>query len=228
MNKVLIVLTNTTNYANTDEPTGLWLGEAAEFVDELNKENIEYDFVSPLGAFVPLDPRSMKYVDNSILKIYQDKEFQKAALANSKSVEQINANDYQVIYYTGGHGVMWDFTDNQKLHEVALNIYNNGGYISSVCHGVAGILNIKDENGEYLIKGKKITGFTKAEEIIAGKLSKVPFINKEEAIKRGANWQQKRFYSDYAIEDDQFITGQNPFSVRSVAKLVIDKIKTTT
>lgn len=155
MKKVLIVETNSNKYAGTNEATGLWLGESAEFVDELYKNNVEVDFVSPLGGFVPLDPRSMKYIDKDIMKIYSEEKFVQEGLINTKKPKDIDPNNYHAIYYTGGHGVMWDFPDNKEIQEIARIIYENNGYILSVCHGVAGLFNIKDSEGNFLISGKK-------------------------------------------------------------------------
>lgn len=224
MKKILLVLTNTTRYAGTQDPTGLWLGEAAEFVDEMNKAGIAVDYVSPKGGFVPLDPRSMKYTDSDIMTIYETDDFQQRALTNSLRPDQVDPADYAAIYYTGGHGVMWDFPDDPQLQQLARSIYDQGGYLTSVCHGIAGLLNIKDENGTYLIKGKQITGFTTMEEILAGKKSVVPFLNKEVSEAHGADFRKKRAYADYAIKDGRIITGQNPFSVRSVAKLLLKEL----
>lgn len=224
MKKILIVETNVTRYAKTKEPTGLWLGEAAEFIAEVKKAGFEVDYVSPLGGFVPLDPRSMKYVDKEIMEVYEDPTFVQKGLVNTLSPEEIDPKEYIAIYYTGGHGVMWDFPDNKPLQEIASVIYEQGGYVTSVCHGVAGLLNIKDQTGDYLIKGKKITGFTTTEEILAGKKSVVPFFNEQEVKKRGGLFQKKRFYKSYALQDERVITGQNPFSVKAVAKLLLKAI----
>lgn len=224
MKKVLVVETNISRYKGTTDPTGLWLGEAAEFIDEMQKNGIDVDYVSPQGGFVPLDPRSMKYTDESIMAVYESQDFIERGLKNTLSPADVNPDDYVAIYYTGGHGVMWDFPDDEKLQSLALAIYNNDGYITSVCHGIAGLLNIKDNQGNYLIAGKKITGFTTAEEIIAGKKSVVPFLNQKEAEKRGADFSKERFYSEYAIKDGHLITGQNPFSVRAVAKLLLKEL----
>lgn len=224
LKKVLLVETNISRYQGTNEPTGLWLGEAAEFVDELQKQGVSVDYVSPQGGFVPLDPRSLKYTDAAIMKIYENADFIERGLKNTLAPEAINPDEYCAIYYTGGHGVMWDFPDNQPLQKIALAIYNQGGYLASVCHGIAGLLNIKDEQGNYLISDKKITGFTTAEEILAGKKAVVPFLNQAEATKRGAHFSKKRFYREYALQDGQLITGQNPFSVRAVAKLLLQAI----
>jgi Putative intracellular protease/amidase len=224
MKKVLIVLTNVTRYKGTNDATGLWLGEATEFAAELQKHDIEFNYVSPKGGFVPLDPRSMKYVDSDIMNFYETKDFQKRALSNSLMPSEVDPDKYDAIYYTGGHGVMWDFPMNKQLQALALEIYDNGGFISSVCHGIAGLMNIKDDSGEYLIAGRKITGFTTMEEIIAGKKNVVPFLNQNLAMIRGARFKQKRPYAEYAIQDGQLITGQNPFSVKAVAKLLIKNL----
>lgn len=117
--------------------------------------------------------------------------------------------------------MIWDFPDNKELQEIANSIYEQGGYISSVCHGVAGLLNIRARDGRYLIEGKKITGFTKWEEILSGKLKKVPFITETEVKKRGADFQKKLPYTSFAIQDDRFVTGQNPMSGRAVAKRLL-------
>lgn len=225
MKKVLIVLTNVNHYHGTDDPTGLWLGEAAEFVAVMQAAGIQVDYVSPKGGFVPLDPRSMKYTNQEIMKVYETDDFQRRALSNSLNPDQVNAANYTAIYYTGGHGVMWDFPDNPKLQRIALTIYQNNGFVTSVCHGVAGLLNIKDSNGDYLIANKTITGFTATEETIAAKRSVVPFLNKPEVEKRGGHWRQKRFYSEFAVQDGQLITGQNPFSATAVATRLIQNLQ---
>ncbi|AEV95842.1 type 1 glutamine amidotransferase domain-containing protein [Pediococcus claussenii] len=225
MKKILIVETNVTSYGDTKDATGLWLGEATEFAEDVQKAGFEVDYVSPKGGFVPLDPRSMKYVDESIMNFYATKDFQNRALANSLSPSEVNPDDYVAIYYAGGHGTMWDFPEDEALQKITIDIYQNNGYVTSVCHGIAGLLNIKDNKGNYLIAGKTITGFTRSEEILAGKRSVVPFLNKVEAEKRGANFKEKRAYKEFALQDDQLITGQNPFSAHAVAKLLIQNLK---
>lgn len=224
MKKILVVLTNITRYANTTEATGLWIGEATEFVEEVTKSGFEVDYVSPRGGFVPIDPRSMKYTDESTFSIYESEDFQNRALRNSMQPSDVNPNDYIAIYYTGGHGVMWDFPNNPELQQISLTIYNNGGYIVSVCHGIAGLLNIKDKNGDYLIRDKKITGFTTTEEILSTKKSIVPFLNKDIAIKNGAIFQKARAFRSFVVQDGNLITGQNPFSTREVAKKLLTNL----
>jgi len=218
MKKVLIVETNIQYYPRTNTPTGLWLGETAEFVDEMEQKKIKVGYVSPKGGYVPIDPRSMKYVDDSIMRIYKDEDFIERALSNTMKPKDVNPSEYIAIYYTGGHGVMWDFPDNEALQKIALSIYQNQGYLLSVCHGIAGLFNIKNEKDQYVIAHKKITGFSTTEEIIARKKSDVPFLNEKMAKDRNAIFVKKRFYKNHVIQDGRIITGQNPFSVRSVAK----------
>lgn len=222
--KILIVLTNTLRYGQTDDPTGLWLGEATEFADIVTQAGYQVDYVSPRGGFVPLDPRSMKYTDAEIMRTYATNDFQQRALTASLAPAEVNSADYQAIYYAGGHGVMWDFPNNQPLQQLAAQIYAQGGYVTAVCHGIAGLLNIKTADGKYLIAGRRVTGFTKAEEVLAGKRAVVPFFNRVAAEKRGANFQQKRAYREFAIQDGHLITGQNPFSAKAVARLLVQAL----
>ncbi len=222
--KVLVVLTNTTQYGQTTDPTGLWLGEATEFVAPLQAAGIHVDYVSPKGGFVPLDPRSMKYTNPEIMKVYNDPDFQQRALTHSLAAKDVNPADYAAIYFTGGHGVMWDFPDNPDLQRLSLAIYHQGGYLTSVCHGIVGLVNLKDDDGQYLIANKKITGFTNMEERLSGKRKVVPFLSEQAAKQHGANFQKVRAYGSFAVQDGQLITGQNPFSPAAVAKLLLQNL----
>lgn len=223
LKKILVVLTNVAYYANDEEKTGLWLAEATEFVEEVSKAGYEVDYISPKGGQVPVDPRSLRkaYVKPTDLAIMESKDFQTRALQGSKKASDVQVDDYVAIYYTGGHGVIWDFPTDKNLQQLALAIYEKGGFVTSVCHGVAGLLNLKDRQGNYLIAGKKITGFTKWEEILSGKMKKVPFVTETEVKHRGADFQKKLPYQSHAVRDGQFITGQNPMSGRAVAQLLL-------
>lgn len=226
MNKILVVLTNTTQFTKKDEATGLWLGEATEFVEDVEAAGYQVDYVSPKGGYVPLDPRSMKYADNTALARYRSNDFQDRALSHSLSPADINPADYVAIYYTGGHGVMFDFPNDTALQNISRQIYQNGGYLTSVCHGIAGLLNLKDEAGHYLISGQKITRFTTSEEVLSGKTRMVPFLNEKVARQHGAQFLKKRAFKPYAVTDGQFITGQNPWSPHEVARQLITALKT--
>ncbi|OSH42248.1 peptidase C56 [Enterococcus faecalis] len=158
------------------------------------------------------------------MAVYESADFQKRALAHSLSLEEIEPDEYAAIYFTGGHGVMWDFPDNPQLQAITRSLYEQGKYLTSVCHGIAGLLNVKDASGNYLIADKTITGFTTAEEILAMKKAVVPFLNETIAKEHGATFAKKRPYKEFAYQDGRIITGQNPFSVRAVARLLIQQL----
>jgi putative intracellular protease/amidase len=226
-NKILVVLTNQASFGDDPEKTGLWLSEATEFIEEVEKAGYKIDYLSPKGGKVPIDPRSLEadFLSSSAEEILNSKDFSERALKSSLKPSDINPSDYAAIYYTGGHGVVWDFPENKDLQDIALKIYEEGGFVTSVCHGIAGLLNIKDKSGSYLIKGKKITGFTQKEEELSGKVDKVPFGTEEEAIKRGADFEKKEPFTSFAVRDGRLITGQNPASGREVAKKLISALE---
>lgn len=225
MSKILIVLTNVSKYMNNNIPTGLWLGELTHFYDEIKNNGIEVDFVSPMGGYVPIDPYSMKFMNDIDYRWYSDSDFVKRALSNTLKPNEINPDDYFAIYYTGGHGVLWDFPDNEEIQDIAMKIYNQGGYVTAVCHGVVVLLNLRMETGEFLIKNKQVTGFTNTEEFISQKQNKVPFSTEALLKNRGAKYTKKRFFKPYAVCDSRIITGQNPWSPREVAKMLMQKLK---
>ncbi|WP_010290067.1 type 1 glutamine amidotransferase domain-containing protein [Kurthia massiliensis] len=142
-------------------------------------------------------------------------------LSTTLAAESIDPSAYEVIYYAGGHGVMWDFAEDQNLQNIASAIYKNGGVVSGVCHGVVGLLNIKDENGEHLINNKKVTGFANTEEAAVGLEKNVPFLTEDELIRKGANYVKSDDWAEFAVVDNRVVTGQNPASGAAVAKKVI-------
>jgi putative intracellular protease/amidase len=127
-----------------------------------------------------------------------------------------------VIYYTGGHGVIWDYPDCVPLQNLSQKIYESGGVVASVCHGAVGLLNIRLSSGEYLINGKSLTGFSNEEEKLVKLDEHVPFLTEDELKKRGANYKKApKAFTSYAIADGRLVTGQNPQSGRAVAELVL-------
>lgn len=224
-NKILMILTNTSRYKNSFEKTGLWLSEATEFIDEINSR-FKIDYVSPNGGRVPLDPRSLekKYVKKEDLEILESNDFKNRALTNSLRADQVDPSEYIAIYYTGGHGVLCDYPHDYNIQALASYIYNNGGHIATVCHGLAGVLNILDMKGGYFIKDKNVTAFTNTEELLAGKFNKLPFFTENEARIRGAIFNQYLPFSEYVIQDGRLITGQNPNSTRKVAQILLNNI----
>ncbi|WP_243715851.1 type 1 glutamine amidotransferase domain-containing protein [Macrococcus brunensis] len=229
MTKILVVLTNTEKYKDINRATGLWLGEAAQFVDVVTEAGYDIDYVSPKGGFVPVDPSSMPTADDIDFKWYGDTDFRRRALAESLKPSDINPEEYAAIYYTGGHGTMWDFKDNIELQQIAEHIYQNGGYVTGVCHGIVGLVNLLDtQTGKRLIKGKKVTGFSNLEERLNRTKKHVPFLAEDSLKEAGAKYKAKRPMKEYVRTDGQIITGQNPTSAKKVAKELVKALKSRT
>lgn len=139
---------------------------------------------------------------------------------------EVNSDDYVAIYYTGGHGVIWDFPENEALQSISRKIYENGGFVSSVCHGAVGLLNIKLSDGMLLVKGKEVTGFSNEEEKLAELDKAVPFLTESELVAQGAIYKKAdEPWTSFVVEDGRLITGQNPASGGAVAELLIAALK---
>ncbi|WP_335976331.1 type 1 glutamine amidotransferase domain-containing protein [Acinetobacter calcoaceticus] len=226
--KILVVMTNHSAYPTRSDKTGLWLTELTHFYDVALASGYKMDFVSPLGGEVPLDERSLKsiYLDKSARNHLADPAFMQL-LKTTLSPSAINPSQYKAIYYTGGHGTMWDFPNNQSLQNISEQIYQQGGVISAVCHGVGGLLPLQDENGKSLITNRTVTGFANIEETLSGIKSQVPFSLQNGLIERGAKYKRAFVpFTSYVVSDDRIITGQNPQSSKEIAEAVIKRLST--
>lgn len=221
--KILVVLTNHDQYPSRHDKTGLWLTELTHFTDVVEAAGYQTVWVSPKGGAVPLDERSLgwMYVDASAKKHLQSTQFQQK-LANTLAISQIDPQQFQAIYLTGGHGVMWDFPHHEPLQRAAEQIYAQGGVVSAVCHGVSGLVNLKDSQGQWLIQGRTVTGFSNREEWLSGMNSQVPFFLEDTLKQHGALYQQGWLpFTSYVVTDGRLITGQNPQSPKAVAQAVV-------
>ncbi len=225
--KILVVVTNVDKYESTKEPTGLWLGELVHFYNRIQKDGIKMDIASIQGGNVPIDPISVSenILDEVTRKYYEDEGFMKK-LNSSLKLGELNPEDYKVIYFTGGHGTMWDFPNSPEVQEMSKTIYENGGILSAVCHGVGALLKIKDKNGKLAIKGKEVTGYSNTEEELANAMNKIPFQLEEELKKAEAKYTKAlQPFVSYTRVDGTVITGQNPQSTEEVAEKVLAVLK---
>ena len=219
MKKVLMALTNVDHYLEHPErKTGVWLEEAAEFYRVMTANGFEVVFASTNGGRIPVDPGSAG-VTGEVRKAVESEGFRKG-MENSVKFASIDPQEFAAIYFCGGHGAMWDFPNNSELIGLAETIYGQGGYIASVCHGEAGLVNLKDENGTPLVRGKKVNGFTNEEERLNGTDQLVPLSPENELIKDGAEFVKGDPYTEFAVQDGRFITGQNPMSIHKVATML--------
>ena len=226
-NKVLVIVTNEDKYKTNGDSTGLWLGELTHFYDIMIKADAEMDIASVKGGNIPLDPLSISVniLDDVTKSYYEDEKFMNL-IKNTKKASDMKSENYDAIYFTGGHGTMWDFPNTEKLQELSAKIYENGGVVSAVCHGVGALLNIKLSNGKLLVEDKAVTGYSNEEEVLAKAIEKIPFKLEDELKSRGAKYSkaQKPFIS-YVVDDSMLITGQNPQSTKEVAEKVLQVIK---
>jgi len=223
--KILVVLTNTAKYPSLNRATGLWLGEAVHFVDTVQKAGYTVDYVSPGGGYVPIDPHSLQMAPELDWHYYDDKAFMNR-LGTSLSPGQVKADEYCAIYYTGGHGVMWDFPDNQPLQELARKIYEKNGVVAAVCHGVVGLLNIKLSDNRLLVKHRQVTGFSNTEEKLAELEGAVPFLTENELGARGGDYSKHdEPWKPFVMCDDRVLTGQNPASTQLLAEKVVEALE---
>lgn len=222
--KILVVLTTTEKYPNLNRATGIWLGEAVHFVERVERAGFVVDYVSPTGGYTPIDPHSLAMAEPIDWEWYHNRKFMDRLGATLKPAD-VNPDDYAVIYFVGGHGVLWDFPDNAELQALSRKIYEKGGIVSSVCHGAVGLLNITLSNGTSLIKGKQVTGFSDEEERLVQLDQYVPFLTETELKKRGVVYKKAdKPWEAFAVADHRVITGQNPASGGAVADLVIQAL----
>ncbi len=225
--KILVVMTNHFAYPTRKDKTGLWFTELTHFYDVVHAAGFQMDFVSPEGGEIPLDERSMKsfYLDDSARAHLADPAFM-ARLKMTQPANTIDPTQYQAIYYTGGHGTMWDFPNNKSLQNISETIYRQGGIVTAVCHGVAGLLPLQDNNGKALIAGKSITGFSNTEETLSGIKSQVPFSLQDQLVSHDAHYTKAFFpFTSYVVTDGRIITGQNPQSSGAVAEALVKLLK---
>lgn len=222
--RILHVVTNVAHYADPSHPTGLWLSELTHAYDLFEEKGHQQRIVSPKGGHSPLEPRALKWplIDASAKAWLNDPE-RMALLDATARPDEIDPTDFDAIYFTGGHAVMWDFPDSEGLQAITRAIWERGGIVSSVCHGYCGLLNTRLSDGTLLVSGRRVTGFSWSEEIYAGVSKMMPYNAEEEMKKRGALYQKGLLpFVSHAIADGRLVTGQNPGSAKATAKKVAE------
>lgn len=220
--KVLIVLTSHGELGNSGEKTGFWIEEFASPYYVLADAGAELTLASPKGGQPPVDPKSESADAQSSYtkRFYGDYDLIDKVAHTLKLSEVIEA-DYDAVFYPGGHGPLWDLATDATSIALIENFYKNNKPVAFVCHAPAALLKVKAPDGEPLVKGKEVTGFSDTEED-AVKLSKVvPFLLEDELKKLGALYSKGDNWSSYVKTDGLLITGQNPASSEAVAKLLL-------
>lgn len=224
--KVLIVLTSHGELGNTGEKTGFWIEEFASPYYFLSDAGVELTLASPKGGQPPIDPRSESPESQTeATKRFNNDPALKDKLAHSLKLSDIDVDDYDAVFYPGGHGPLWDLANDTTSIRLIESFYNKRKNIAFVCHAPGALIKVKLPDGTPLVKGKEVTGFSNAEEDGVKLTNIVPFLLEDELKKLGASYSKGANWSSYVKKDGLLITGQNPASSEAVAKALLDVLK---
>lgn len=220
--KVLMVLTSHDQLGNTGEKTGFWVEEFAAPYYEFKDVGFEIALASPQGGQPPIDPKSeLEDFQTEHTKRFDADSDAKAQLAATIALGDVNSDDYDAIFYPGGHGPLWDLVSDQTSIELISNTLAAQKPVATVCHSTAVLLDVKDSEGNYLVKDKALSGFSNSEEDAVALTDVVPFLLEDELKQRGGDYQRADDWMPYAVQDGLIITGQNPASSSLVAQKLI-------
>ncbi|MGR2751908.1 type 1 glutamine amidotransferase domain-containing protein [Agromyces arachidis] len=215
--RVLLVLTSHDDLGGIRK-TGYYVGEAAHPWKEFTEAGFGVDVASIAGGVPPQDGRDESdEVQNAFLA---DPSIA-AQLADTPKLADVDAARYDAVLFVGGHGAMWDFPDDDAVNAIGRSVYERGGVVSAVCHGPAALLGITLADGTPLVSGKRVAGFTNAEEAAVGLTDVVPFLLADELRAKGAAHVPGPDFTDQVIVDERLVTGQNPQSATRVGREVV-------
>jgi putative intracellular protease/amidase len=222
---VLIVLTSHDQLGDTGEKTGFWLEEFASPYYYLKDAGAQITLASPGGGQPPLDPKSHEpdFQTNETRRFDADPSAQNE-LANTAKLADMNAVDFDAVFYPGGHGPLWDLYSDRDSIALIEGFIAAGKPVATVCHAPAVLLNARDENGEPLVKGKRVTGFSNSEEAAVELTDVVPYLLEDQLVAKGGLYQKVDDWNPLAVVDGLIITGQNPASSEAVAKALVNAI----
>ncbi|MBO8134181.1 type 1 glutamine amidotransferase domain-containing protein [Dickeya fangzhongdai] len=204
---------------------GFWFPELTHPVKVFDKAGLDFDIASPKGGLAPFDGFDLK--DQASLDFWTNPRHRNK-LGQTIKLSDIDPSKYSAILLVGGHGPMWDFVNNAELSRIVRAMYENNDIISAVCHGPAGLINVKLSNGENLIKGRRLTGFTAEEEVSRQYDKIVPFELESALEKGGARFEQAPIFENKVVVDGRLITGQNPASATALGEAVVKALQART
>lgn len=224
--KVLIVLTSHSDLGNTGHKTGFWIEEFAAPYYVMADAGVQLTIASPKGGQPPIDPKSdLPENQTEATKRFHADEALKTKLSQSVKLSEVNEGDYDAVFYPGGHGPLWDLANDKTSISLIETFYSHQKPVAFVCHAPGVLIHVKDANGEPLVKGKQVTGFTNSEEEAVQLTKVVPFLVEDEMKKLGAAYSKGADWGSYVKKDGLLITGQNPASSEEAAKLLLETLK---
>jgi len=224
--KVLIVLTSHGDLGNTGEKTGFWIEEFAAPYYVLADAGVQITIASPKGGQPPIDPKSeMADSQTKATRRFDKDGSLKEKLAHTLKLSDVKVEDYDAVFYPGGHGPLWDLANNKISISLIEFFYNHQKPVVFVCHAPGALVKVKLPNGEPLVKGKEVTGFSNSEEEAVKLTNVVPFLLEDEMKKLGGHYSKGADWGSYIKIDGLLITGQNPASSEAAAKALLEKLQ---
>src|SRR4051794_25022837 len=227
--KVLMVITSHDQLGNTGRKTGFWLEELAAPNYAFKDAGVEVTLASPKGGRPPLDPKSNEPENRTelTLRFEQDEDAQ-ADLDKTVRLDTVRQEDFDTVFYPGGHGPMWDLAEDKDSIKLIESFIAAGKTIAVVCHSTGALRHVKTPDGKLLVQDKEVTGFTNGEEEGVGLTKIVPFLVEDEMLKLGAIFSKKVNWAPHVVSDGLLITGQNPHSSGPAANTLMAAVKQKT
>jgi len=223
--KILMVLTSHDQLGTTGRKTGFWLEEFAAPYFVFRDAGAELTLASPKGGQPPVDPKSdLPENQTPAMARFKTDEIARKALASTRRLAEVKAEDFDTVFYVGGHGPMWDLAESRESIALIESFYGSGKPVALVCHS-PGVLRHVTYKGEPLVKGKHVTGFTNGEEEEINLTRVVPFLVEDELLRLGAIFEKVRNWQPLSIVDGRLITGQNPASSTGVAQALLQWLR---
>ncbi|MGM8849511.1 type 1 glutamine amidotransferase domain-containing protein [Salinicola halophyticus] len=223
--KVLMVLTSHDQLGDTGEKTGFWLEELAAPYVVFQDAGADITLASPKGGQPPLDPKSDDpTADTEEVKRFRADAEAIKALASTHVLADIDSDDFDAVFYPGGHGPLWDLAEDKASIALIERTLRTGRPAALVCHAPGVLRHVKDADGAPIVKGKKVTGFSNSEEEAVGLTDVVPFLVEDVLKSQGGDYSKGADWSSYVLTDDLLITGQNPGSSAETAKVLLKRL----
>ena len=224
--KILMVLTSHDQLGDTGKKTGFWLEEFAAPYFVFKDAGADITVVSPKGGQPPLDPASdAPDAQTDDTRRFKSDSAAQAVLASTGKLSTVSGNDFDAVFYPGGHGPLWDLAEDAASVKLIESMAAAGKTIAAVCHAPGVLRHVKAVDGSPLVKGKKVTGFTNTEEAAVQLTNIVPFLVEDMLVKNGGVYSKGADWKPYVVTDGKLITGQNPASSAAAAHAVLDQLK---
>jgi len=221
--KILMVLTSHSELGDTGKKTGFWVEEFAAPYYIFKDAGANITIASPKGGQPPIDPSSNEPANQTeATHRFDNDEVLQDLLVKTKKLSEISADDFDAVFYPGGHGPLWDLTNDKDSIALIESFWDDKKPVVAVCHAPSVLLNVIDEEDLPLLKDRKVTGFTNTEEAAAGLTEIVPFLLEDELKRMGGIYSKKEDWASYVVTDGLLITGQNPASSKAAAEKLIE------